>query len=146
MILGEAGSGKELVANASHQLSERRARSFIAVNCGALPETLNESELFGHERGSFTGAARTHRGCFERANGGTLLLDEITEMPLELQVRLLRVLEAGRFSRIGGDQELAADVRVIAASNRDLRGAVASGRVREDLVCRRWGIPPSGPA
>src|SRR5258706_11551181 len=102
MILGEAGSGKELVANASHQLSERRARSFIAVNCGARPETLIESELFGHERGSFTGAARTHRGCFERANGGALLLDEITAMPLELQGRLLPVLGGGRLSPIRG--------------------------------------------
>ena len=101
IVLGESGSGKELVANAIHQLSERRQRPFIAVNCGALPETLIESELFGHERGSFTGAARTHRGCFERANGGTLFLDEITEMPVDMQVRLLRVLEAGRFSRIG---------------------------------------------
>ena len=146
IILGESGSGKELVANAIHQLSERRTRPFIAVNCGALPETLIESELFGHERGSFTGAARTHRGCFERANGGTLLLDEITEMPLELQVRLLRVLESGRFSRIGGDQELAADVRVIAASNRDLRGAVASGRLREDLMYRLCVIPVSVPS
>src|SRR6202163_4881229 len=129
MILGESGSGKELVAQAIHQLSARSRKAFVAVNCGALPETLIESELFGHERGSFTGAARTHRGCFERANGGALLLDQITEMALELQVRLLRVLESGRFSRIGGDQELAADVRVIAASNRDLRGAVASGRL-----------------
>ena len=146
IILGESGSGKELVANAIHQLSERRTRPFIAVNCGALPETLIESELFGHERGSFTGAARTHRGCFERANGGTLLLDEITEMPLELQVRLLRVLESGRFSRIGGDQELAADVRVIAASNRDLRSAVASGRLREDLMYRLCVIPVSVPS
>jgi DNA-binding NtrC family response regulator len=146
IILGESGSGKELVANAIHQLSERRARPFIAVNCGALPETLIESELFGHERGSFTGAARTHRGCFERANGGTLLLDEITEMPLELQVRLLRVLESGRFSRIGGDQEIAADVRVIAASNRDLRAAVASGKLREDLMYRLCVIPVSVPA
>jgi DNA-binding NtrC family response regulator len=145
IILGESGSGKELVANAIHQLSERRQKPFIAVNCGALPETLIESELFGHERGSFTGAARTHRGCFERANGGTLLLDEITEMPLDMQVRLLRVLESGRFSRIGGDQEIAADVRVIAASNRDLRAAVAGGRLREDLMYRLCVIPVSVP-
>src|ERR1700674_2417115 len=107
MVLGESASGKELVAQAIHQLSERSRKAFVAVNCGALPETLIESELFGHERGSFTGAARTHRGCFERANGGTLFLDEITEMPVDMQVRLLRVLEAGRFSRIGGDQEIA---------------------------------------
>jgi DNA-binding NtrC family response regulator len=145
IVLGESGSGKELVAHAIHQLSERRQRPFVAVNCGALPETLIESELFGHERGSFTGAARTHRGCFERANGGTLLLDEITEMPLDMQVRLLRVLESGRFSRIGGDQEIAADVRVIAASNRDLRAAVAGGRLREDLMYRLCVIPVSVP-
>jgi DNA-binding NtrC family response regulator len=146
IVLGESGSGKELVANAIHQLSDRRQRPFIAVNCGALPETLIESELFGHERGSFTGAARTHRGCFERANGGTLFLDEITEMPVDMQVRLLRVLESGRFSRIGGDAELAADVRVIAASNRDLRAAVASGKLREDLMYRLCVIPVSVPA
>ena len=145
IVLGESGSGKELVANALHQLSERRARPFIPVNCGALPETLIESELFGHERGSFTGAARTHRGCFERANGGTLFLDEITEMPPDMQVRLLRVLESGRFSRIGADQEIATDVRVIAASNRDLRSAVASGRLREDLMYRLCVIPVSVP-
>src|SRR5271166_794661 len=124
IVLGESGSGKELVANALHRLSERRAGPFVAVNCGALPETLIESELFGHERGSFTGAARTHRGCFERASAGTLFLDEITEMPLDMQVRLLRVLEVGRFTRVGGDQEMATDVRVIAASNCDLRAAV----------------------
>ena len=145
IVLGESGSGKELVANAIHQLSDRRQHPFIAVNCGALPETLIESELFGHERGSFTGAARTHRGCFERANGGTLFLDEITEMPVDMQVRLLRVLESGRFSRIGGDAEIAADVRVIAASNRDLRGAVASGKLREDLMYRLCVIPVSVP-
>ena len=145
IVLGESGSGKELVANAIHQLSDRRQRPFIAVNCGALPETLIESELFGHERGSFTGAARTHRGCFERANGGTLFLDEITEMPVDMQVRLLRVLESGRFSRIGGDAEIGADVRVIAASNRDLRTAVASGKLREDLMYRLCVIPVSVP-
>jgi DNA-binding NtrC family response regulator len=145
IVLGESGSGKELVANALHQLSERRGCPFIPVNCGALPETLIESELFGHERGSFTGAARTHRGCFERANGGTLFLDEITEMPLDMQVRLLRVLESGRFSRIGADQEIATDVHVIAASNRDLRAAVAAGKLREDLMYRLCVIPVSVP-
>ena len=144
-VLGESGSGKELVANAIHLLSDRRQRPFVAVNCGALPETLIESELFGHERGSFTGAARTHRGCFERANGGTLFLDEITEMPVDMQVRLLRVLETGRFSRIGGDQEISTDVRVIAASNRDLRVAVASGKLREDLMYRLCVIPVTVP-
>jgi DNA-binding NtrC family response regulator len=141
MVLGESGSGKELVAQAIHQLSERSRKAFVAVNCGALPENLIESELFGHERGSFTGAARTHRGCFERADGGTLFLDEVTEMPVDMQVRLLRVLETGRFCRVGGDQEIAASVRVIAASNRDLGKAVAEGRLREDLMYRLCVIP-----
>ena len=141
MVLGESGSGKELVAQAIHQLSERSRKAFVAVNCGALPENLIESELFGHERGSFTGAARTHRGCFERADGGTLFLDEVTEMPVDMQVRLLRVLESGRFCRVGGDQEIAASVRVIAASNRDLGKAVAEGRLREDLMYRLCVIP-----
>ena len=141
MVLGESGSGKELVAQAIHQLSERSRKAFVAVNCGALPENLIESELFGHERGSFTGAARTHRGCFERADGGTLFLDEVTEMPVDMQVRLLRVLETGRFCRVGGDQEITASVRVIAASNRDLGQAVAEGRLREDLMYRLCVIP-----
>jgi DNA-binding NtrC family response regulator len=141
MVLGESGSGKELVAQAIHQLSERSRKAFVAVNCGALPENLIESELFGHERGSFTGAARTHRGCFERADGGTLFLDEVTEMPVDMQVRLLRVLESGRFCRVGGDQEITASVRVIAASNRDLGKAVAEGRLREDLMYRLCVIP-----
>ena len=145
MILGESGSGKELVATTLHRLSVRKDRPFIAVNCGAIPENLIESELFGHERGSFTGAARTHRGCFERADGGTLFLDEVTEMPVEMQVRLLRVLETGRFTRVGGDQEIGADVRVLAASNRDLRHAVASGKLREDLMYRLCVIPVSVP-
>ena len=146
MILGESGSGKELVATTLHQLSSRKGRPFIAVNCGAIPESLIESELFGHERGSFTGAARTHRGCFERADGGTLFLDEVTEMPVEMQVRLLRVLETGRFTRVGGDQEIMSDVRVLAASNRDLRQAVASGKLREDLMYRLCVIPVNVPA
>ncbi|HEY8623345.1 MAG TPA: sigma-54 dependent transcriptional regulator [Casimicrobiaceae bacterium] len=141
MVLGESGSGKELVAQAIHQLSERSRKAFVAVNCGALPENLIESELFGHERGSFTGAARMHRGCFERADGGTLFLDEVTEMPVDMQVRLLRVLETGRFCRVGGDQEITASVRVIAASNRDLGQAVAEGRLREDLMYRLCVIP-----
>jgi len=145
MVLGESGSGKELVAQAIHQLSARSRRAFVAINCGALPENLIESELFGHERGSFTGAARTHRGCFERADGGTLFLDEVTEMPVDMQVRLLRVLETGRFSRVGGDQELTASVRVIAASNRDLALAVAEGRLREDLMYRLCVIPLAVP-
>src|SRR5450432_1885862 len=146
IILGESGSGKELVATSLHQLSQRADQPFIAVNCGASAETLIESELFGHERGSFTGASRTHRGCFERASGGTLFLDEITEMPIDMQVRLLRVLETGRFCRVGGDNEVTTDVRVFAASNRDLQEAVASGRLREDLMYRLCVIPLSVPA
>jgi two-component system, NtrC family, response regulator HydG len=145
IVLGESGSGKELVATTLHQLSDRAEQPFIAVNCGALAENLIESELFGHERGSFTGASRTHRGCFERASGGTLFLDEITEMPLDMQVRLLRVLETGRFCRVGGDNEIATDVRVLAASNRDLQEAVASGRLREDLMYRLCVIPLTVP-
>jgi DNA-binding NtrC family response regulator len=145
IVLGESGAGKELVANTLHKLSARAAAPFIAINCGALAENLIESELFGHERGSFTGALRTHRGCFERADGGTLFLDEITEMPLEMQVRLLRVLETGKFCRVGGDQELSTDVRVLAATNRDLQHAVASGRLREDLMYRLCVIPITVP-
>jgi DNA-binding NtrC family response regulator len=146
MILGESGSGKELVARRIHELSARSGQPFVAVNCGALPETLIESELFGHERGSFTGAARTHHGCFERADKGTLFLDEISEMPIDMQVRLLRVLESGCFTRVGGDQEIATDVRVIAATNRDLKAAVADGRLREDLMYRLCVIPIEIPA
>jgi DNA-binding NtrC family response regulator len=145
IILGESGSGKELVATTLHQLSARKEQAFIAVNCGAIAENLIESELFGHERGSFTGASRTHRGCFERASGGTLFLDEITEMSLEMQVRLLRVLETGRFCRVGGDHEIETDVRVLAASNRDLQQAVVSGRLREDLMYRLCVIPITVP-
>src|SRR4029434_5746826 len=123
----------------------RAAAPFIAINCGALAENLIESELFGHERGSFTCALRTHRGCLERGDGGTLFLDEITEMPLEMQVRLLRVLETGKFCRVGGDQELSTDVRVLAATNRDLQHAVSSGRLREDLMYRLCVIPVTVP-
>lgn len=145
IVLGESGSGKELVAMTLHQLSTRAAKPFIAINCGALAENLVESELFGHERGSFTGASRTHRGCFERADGGTLLLDEVTEMPLDMQVRLLRVLETGRFCRVGGDDEISTDVRIIAATNRDLAQAVSSGKLREDLMYRLCVIPVTVP-
>jgi len=136
VVLGESGSGKELVARAIHRISNRKACPFVPVNCGALADTLIDSELFGHERGSFTGAARTHRGCFERANGGTLFLDEITEMRPDMQVKLLRALESGRFSRVGGDGEITTDVRIIAATNRDLRAAVSAGKLREDLLYR----------
>ncbi|MGZ5846994.1 MAG: sigma-54-dependent transcriptional regulator, partial [Ramlibacter sp.] len=127
-VTGESGTGKELVARSVHDLSRRRARPFLAVNCGAISPNLIESEIFGHEKGSFTGAERQHQGFFERAHGGTLYLDEITEMPLELQVKLLRVLETGTFMRVGSSTPIETDVRVIAASNRDPAQAVAQGR------------------
>ena len=135
-ITGESGTGKELVAKTAHELSRRRKHPFIAVNCGAISPNLIESELFGHEKGSFTGADRQHQGFFERSHGGTLFLDEITEMPLELQVKLLRVLETGTFARVGSTQTQEADVRVIAASNRPPEAVVAAGKLREDLFYR----------
>ncbi len=135
-ITGESGSGKEVVAQTVHDLSRRRKQPFLAVNCGAISPNLIESEIFGHEKGSFTGAERQHQGFFERASGGTLFLDEITEMPLELQVKLLRVLETGRFMRVGSTVSQESDVRIIAATNRSPHEAVATGRLREDLLYR----------
>jgi DNA-binding NtrC family response regulator len=140
-IQGASGTGKELVAETLHRLSRRRKKSFVALNCGAVAPQLIESQLFGHERGSFTGADRLHKGYFERANGGTLFLDEITEMPIELQVKLLRVLETGKVTRIGGESEISVDVRVLAATNRDPREAVAEGKLREDLLYRLSVFP-----
>jgi two-component system response regulator AtoC len=136
MIVGETGTGKEVVAQTLHELSARASRPFIAVNCGAISPQLIESELFGHEKGSFTGADRQHRGVFERADGGTLLLDEITEMNLDLQVKLLRVLETSQFQRVGGVTPLKVDVRVLAATNRSPAQAVSEGKLREDLYYR----------
>ena len=133
---GESGTGKELVARAVHDLSPRREQPFLAINCGALSPHLIESEIFGHEKGSFTGAERQHQGFFERAHGGTLFLDEVTEMPLELQVKLLRVLETGTFMRVGSTRLQQTDVRIIAATNRDANEAVARGTLREDLLYR----------
>ena len=140
-LIGESGSGKDLAAQTLHRLSRRASGSFLPVNCGAISPSLIESELFGHERGSFTGASQRHRGYFERAHGGTLFLDEITEMPIELQVKLLRVLETGQVSRVGSDHPVDVDVRVITATNRDPQAAVREGKLREDLLYRLQVFP-----
>jgi two-component system, NtrC family, response regulator AtoC len=136
LLIGESGTGKELAARTIHDLSKRKRAPFLAINCGAISPQLIESELFGHEKGSFTGADRQHKGFFERANGGTILLDEITEMSLALQVKLLRVLETGTFVRVGTTQPIATDVRIIAATNKQPGKAVAEGKFREDLYHR----------
>jgi len=145
LITGESGTGKELVAETVHRLSRRAHRPFIAINCGAVSANLIESELFGHERGSFTGAEKQRRGVFERAHTGTLFLDEISEMPTELQVKLLRVLETSSFTRVGGEKPVEVDVRVVAASNRDLDQAVADGAFRADLLYRLRVVPVALP-
>ncbi len=141
LVSGESGAGKEPVAQSIHCLSSRRSGPFLAVNCGAIPTSLIESELFGYERGSFTGAARSHQGVFERSSGGTLFLDEVTEMPSEMQTRLLRFLETRRFFRVGGSHEISADVRVIAATNRCPMQAAHEGVLREDLLYRLAVFP-----
>ena len=141
LVIGETGTGKDLAAETVHHLSRRSKKPFIPINCGAVAPTLIESELFGHERGSFTGADRMRKGIFERADGGTLFLDEITEMPLELQVKLLRVLETGTVQRIGGETLHQVDVRLIAATNRNPKKAVADGQLREDLLYRLLVFP-----
>jgi two-component system response regulator AtoC len=135
-VTGESGTGKELVAHAIVELSSRRHKPFIPIDCGAIPPTLIESELFGHERGSFTGATQQRRGHFERASGGTLFLDEITEMPIELQANLLRVLESGVLTRVGGEVRIPVTVRLIAASNRPPKEAIQASKLREDLFYR----------
>ena len=140
-ITGESGTGKEIVAQTIHEVSRRRLRPFLAVNCGAISPQIIESELFGHEKGSFTGANRQHRGYFERAHGGTLFLDEITEMPMDLQVKLLRVLETQTVSRVGSDRPIETDVRVLTASNRNPHDAVTSGKLRKDLLYRLQVFP-----
>jgi DNA-binding NtrC family response regulator len=146
LLTGESGSGKELAAKMIHEHSARRNQPFIAINCGAIPAGLIEAELFGYEKGSFTGAVRAHAGVFERAHGGTLLLDEVTEMPLEMQTRLLRVLESRKFYRVGASTEYSCDVRVIASTNRCPLTAVQAGQLREDLLYRLAVFPIDMPA
>jgi two-component system NtrC family response regulator len=140
LILGESGTGKELAARAIHQESNRKAGPFVAINCGAIPENLLESELFGHEKGAFTGAAIEKKGRIELAQGGTLFLDDIGELPSALQVKLLRFLQERQIERIGGREPLAIDARVIAATNGDLKSASMEGRFRKDLYSRLDGV------
>ncbi len=141
LLTGESGSGKELAARSIHACSPRRDGPFVAINCGAIPAGLIEAELFGYEKGSFTGAIRAHAGVFERAHGGTLLLDEVTEMPMDMQTRLLRVLESRKFYRVGASTEYSSDVRVIAATNRCPLTAVKNGVLRQDLLYRLAVFP-----
>ena len=141
LIVGESGTGKEVVARTVHSRSPRAAEPFVAINCGAISPSLAESELFGHEKGAFTGAVSQSEGCFERAHKGTLFLDEVTEMPMSIQVQLLRVLETGTFYRVGGRDPIEVDVRIIAATNRDLQETVKSGTFRSDLLYRLAVFP-----
>lgn len=145
LVLGESGTGKELIARAIHDKSQRRSRPFVAINCGALRETLLESELFGHEKGSFTGAYNKKMGLAEAANGGTLFLDEIGELPLSIQAKLLRFLQEGEIYRVGGKDPIKLDIRIICATNRELDQEVARGNFREDLFYRINTIVVSAP-
>lgn len=146
LISGESGVGKEVFSHIIHQLSPRKHNNFIAVNCGAIPEGTIDSELFGHEKGSFTGANEARKGYFETVNGGTIFLDEIGELPIGTQARLLRVLESGEYIRVGSSKVMKTDVRVVAATNVDLKRAVANGRFREDLFYRLNTVPISIPS
>jgi transcriptional regulator with GAF, ATPase, and Fis domain len=145
LITGETGTGKELIARAIHKRSERAARAFVSVNCASIPQTLIASELFGHEKGAFTGAMQRRPGRFEMAEGGTLFLDEVEDLPADTQVALLRVLQERQFERIGGTQTVPADVRVIAATNRDLETAIEDGKFRSDLFYRLNVFPIDTP-
>jgi DNA-binding NtrC family response regulator len=146
LITGESGTGKELIARAIHRLSQRKEAAFIKVNCAAIPSDLIEAELFGHEKGAFTGAVGRKKGLFEQANGGTLFLDEIGDMSLDAQAKVLRALQSGEISRVGSEQTFTVDVRVIAATNRDLEQAVSEGRFREDLYFRLSVVPLRSPS
>lgn len=146
LITGESGTGKEVIAHLIHHQSNRSAQPFIKVNCAAIPDTLIESEFFGHEKGSFTGASNLHRGRFELANGGSLLLDEITEVPLILQAKLLRAIQEQEFERIGGTRQIKVDVRIISTSNRDMKEAIEAKKIREDLYYRLNVMPIHLPA
>ncbi len=141
LLIGESGTGKELVARSLHLFSDRAESEFVAMNCAAIPKELFESELFGHEKGAFSGAVRRHEGYFERAHGGTLFLDEVTEMPIELQAKLLRVLELSQYRRVGGETDQYSDARIIAATNREPEEAIEQGLLREDLYFRIARFP-----
>jgi transcriptional regulator with PAS, ATPase and Fis domain len=146
LISGESGVGKEVIPKIIHQLSSRKHGPYIAVNCGAIPEGTIDSELFGHEKGSFTGAHEARKGYFEEANGGTIFLDEVAELPLGTQVRLLRVLETGEFIRVGSSKVIKTNVRVVAATNVDFSTALQAGKFREDLYYRLSQVPIKMPA
>ena len=146
LVNGESGTGKEIIPQVIHQLSARKHKEYIAVNCGAIPEGTIDSELFGHEKGSFTGAAASRQGYFEVANGGTIFLDEVAELPMQTQVRLLRVLETGEFLRVGASKAQRTNVRVVAATNENMQKAIASGKFREDLFYRLSAIPIALPS
>jgi transcriptional regulator with GAF, ATPase, and Fis domain len=141
LITGETGTGKELIARAIHKRSQRSSRAFVSVNCAAIPRDLIASELFGHEKGAFTGAAQRRLGRFESADGGTIFLDEVGELPPEMQIALLRVLQEREFQRVGGNETFKTDVRVVAATNRDLQAAIADGHFRDDLFYRLNVVP-----
>lgn len=145
LVTGESGTGKEIIPQVIHNLSARKHKEYIAVNCGAIPEGTIDSELFGHEKGSFTGAAGSRQGYFEVADGGTIFLDEVAELPMQTQVRLLRVLETGEFLRVGSSKVIKTNVRVVAATNENMQNAIATGKFREDLYYRLSTVPVSLP-
>ena len=145
LVTGESGTGKEIIPQVIHQISSRKHGEYIAVNCGAIPEGTIDSELFGHEKGSFTGASGSRQGYFEVANGGTIFLDEVAELPMQTQVRLLRVLETGEFIRVGSSKVIKTNVRVVAATNENMNQAIATGKFREDLYYRLNTVPISLP-